>query len=71
MEFPFVRDGQLSFLEVERDDGALIRFHGPGKTQPPHDLVHDAVECELDLGWPPPRGWRAEPQRRKREARVR
>ncbi len=49
MEIAFVRDGQRYFLEVERDDGALIRFRGPGKTHPPHDLVHYAVEYELDL----------------------
>jgi hypothetical protein len=49
MEISFVRDGQRYFLEVERDDGALIRFRGPGKTHPPHDLVHYAVEYELGL----------------------
>ncbi len=49
MEISFVRDGSRYFLEVERDDGALIRFRGPGKTQPPHDLVHYAVEYELGL----------------------
>jgi hypothetical protein len=49
MEIVFVRDGQRYFMEVERDDGAVIRFRGPGTTHPPHDLVHYAVEYELDL----------------------
>jgi hypothetical protein len=49
MEIALVRDGQRYFIEVERDDGALIRFRGPGKTHPPHDLVHYATEYELDL----------------------
>jgi hypothetical protein len=49
MEICLVRDGRRYFVEVERDDGALLRFRGPGKTHPPHDLVHYAVEYELDL----------------------
>jgi hypothetical protein len=47
MQIAFVRTGQRYFTEVERDDGAVIRLPGPGKTHPPHDLVHYVVESEL------------------------
>jgi hypothetical protein len=37
-------------MEVARDDGAVIRFRGPGHADPlPHDLVHFVVESELRL----------------------
>ena len=85
MQTAFVRDGQRYHREVDRDDGAVIRFRGPGRTHPPHDLVHYVVEYdELAAAWkrvpdgerlvpdrPPARRRRGERARRRKAARVR